>query len=245
MRKTLFLALVVASAAAHAQLSISLGIRETGTSAAIGANGGTSGGIEWVNLDGQTLNLDGTWQQFTFNFGTDALTAFAGASANGALDGTKGTIEHIRIRNTGGIDQAITVWLDDVTNTEATGNSVNFGDFESYAAGQEVMFQDPGFSGSTSANIVAGSTAGVDDTMAATGNNSYRADFTFVDNSTTRWVRWTTFGATNLPNPTIDFSQGNSVSFMMKGEAVPEPATMTLIGAGLAGWALRRKKKKA
>ena len=242
MRKILVIAAVATCASAFAQLEISIGIRETGTTEPIGGNGGTSGGIEWINLDGQTLNLDGTWQTFTFNFGTDSVTAFAGATADGALTGTKGTLEHIRIRNAGGIDQAITVWVDDVTNTEATGNSVNFGDFENFVAGDEVMFQEPGFSGSTSGNIVTGSSAGVDDTMAATGNNSYRADFTFVDGDPTRWVRWTTFGANNLLNPAIDFSQGNSLSFSMKGEAVPEPATMTLLGLGALA-AFRRKKR--
>jgi len=43
-------------------LQISLGIRETGSDPnsfpGIGANGGSSGGIEWVNLDGQTLVAD-------------------------------------------------------------------------------------------------------------------------------------------------------------------------------------------
>ena len=35
------------------------GVRETGTSAAIGADGGSTGGIEWVNLDGQSIIADG------------------------------------------------------------------------------------------------------------------------------------------------------------------------------------------
>ena len=61
--------------AANAQtFAISLGIRETNTAAPIGGDGGTANGIEFVNLDGQTLTLDGTWQTFTFNFGTDSVT---------------------------------------------------------------------------------------------------------------------------------------------------------------------------
>ncbi|MBK9120506.1 MAG: hypothetical protein IPM18_13045 [Phycisphaerales bacterium] len=58
-------------------LQISLAIRETGTAAGIGENGGTAGGIEFVNLDGQTLYLDGTWQQFSWHLPTATLTAFA------------------------------------------------------------------------------------------------------------------------------------------------------------------------
>src|SRR5262245_45422872 len=59
--------------------SVSIGVRETGTSAAIGADGGTSGSIEWVNLDGQSIIADGLWHQYTWNFGTDPITAFAGS----------------------------------------------------------------------------------------------------------------------------------------------------------------------
>jgi len=63
--------------------SISIGVRETGTSAAIGDDGGTTGGIEWVNLDGQSIIADGLWHQYTWNFGTDPVTNFSGG--NGVL----------------------------------------------------------------------------------------------------------------------------------------------------------------
>lgn len=243
MRKTLFLALVAVAGVSNAQLAISIGIRETNTSAAIGSNGGTSlsqggsAGIEWVNLDGQNLNIDGTWQTFTFNFQADALTAFAGGTADGAYTGTRGTLESIRITNTNGAQGPMSLWVDDVTNTTAAG-SVNFGDFESFAAGDVAMFQAPGFSGSTN-GIAAGSTAQVDDTVSASGSNSYRGDFEFESNG---YIRWTTFNTANLPNPAIDFSDGSSLTFQMR--AVPEPATMTLLGLGLAGLALKKRKRK-
>ena len=102
-------------------MKISLGIRETNNvpPPAIFSNAGTVNGIEWVNLDGQTLVADGTWQLFTFTPATDALTAFAGATANGVL--TPGievaTLEHIRILNSDGITAPIRLWVDDVTNT--------------------------------------------------------------------------------------------------------------------------------
>ena len=82
--------------------SISIGVRETGTSAAIGDDGGSTGGIEWVNLDGQSIIADGLWHQYTWNFGTDPITNFSGG--NGVLSSAtmKGTLENIRILNSGG-----------------------------------------------------------------------------------------------------------------------------------------------
>ena len=73
--------LAFSAVAANAQLAISIGIRETeaggGTvGVPIGGNGGSAGGIEFVNLDGQTLPLDGNFHTFTFNFQNDPLTAF-------------------------------------------------------------------------------------------------------------------------------------------------------------------------
>jgi hypothetical protein len=243
MRKTALLVVLAVAGAANAQMAISIGIRETGTTAGIGANGGTANGIEWVNLDGQTLNFDGTWQTFTFNFQNDPLTGFAGTTANGLYDGTRGVLENIRIRNTGGMTGAQTIWLDSITSTDATGSSTLFGGFEGHASGTEVMFQEPSFSGSTASNVAAGSTAGVDNSVFDTGSASYKLDFEFVDNVNTRWIRLTTNSTAIQPNPTIDFANGSSLTFRMKaGDPVPEP--MTMIGLGLGAAALLRKKRK-
>ena len=108
------------------------------------------------------------------------------------------------------------------------------------------MFQEPGFSGSTSGNILAGSTAGVTDDMALSGNQSYRADFQFIDNDSSRWLRFTTFGAANLPNPAIRTVEPDAaaptVSFALKAVVIPEPATMGLmLMASVAMVATRRR----
>lgn len=235
-RLSLFLGL---AATIHAQgtVQISIGIRETeaggGSFSAIGADGGSAGGIEFVNRDAQTLVLDGTWQQFTFNITTDPLVGFAGTTANGVLDGTFGVLEHLRVLNAAGITEPITIWIDDVTNTTQTGGPTNFGTFESYATGTEVMFQEPSFSGSTSANLVAGSTAGVDNRVASR-TSSYRFAFQFVDGTTTRWVRLTTFNATNQRNPLIRFDDQSVVTFWLRGGTCQEDVGSQGPGAAIA-----------
>src|SRR5207237_625789 len=77
-------------------------------------------------------------------------------------------------------------------------------DFEGYNDNAIVIFNTPRASGSTSANLktspdIAGVTHAVDGVTAA----CYRLNWEFIDNSTTRWLRATTFAAANLPNPTI------------------------------------------
>ncbi|MBV6491310.1 MAG: PEP-CTERM sorting domain-containing protein [Fimbriimonadaceae bacterium] len=244
MNRTLgTLALAALAAASMSQgLMISFGTRETGTSAAIGENGGTSGGIEWVNLDGQTLHTNSTWQLFTFTMATDPLTAFAGTTANGVLDGVAGTIENIRIKNTN-ISNPIRLWIDDVTDTLNGTDVYNFGTFEGYADGQEVMFQEPNFSGSTASHLVAGGTAKVDNSVSHTGNASYRLDYQYIDGTAARWLRLTTHPTTQpQAAPTIRYDQSSVVSFWMKAEVVPEPSSMIALGLGAAALLRRRRK---
>ena len=139
--------------------SISIGVRETGTSAAIGADGGTTGGIEWVNLDGQSIIADGLWHQYTWNFGTDPVTNFSGG--NGVLSSAtmKGTLENIRILNSGGNSGgAINLRVDDIVNTVG-GVPMTVAGFETsegfFATGvdaldsSQAMFREPIFSSTT------------------------------------------------------------------------------------------------
>lgn len=241
------LALVVPAMAVPPNLFISLGIRETGSTAAIGDNGGSSGGIEWVDLDNQQLVLDGTWQTFSFDLANLPLTPFAGGTANGILDGSAGTIEHIRIKS-GGNTNIIRLWIDDVADTiDPVGPpppvTTTFGTFEGFALDSEVMFQEPEFSGST-----AGFVAPVPLTYSRTvfdqafsGSASQKVEWRFENGNLTNWVRLTTFGTGGLlqPNPTIRFDQSSVVSFKMLG--IPEPGTLSLLGLS-AVVALRRRR---
>jgi hypothetical protein len=235
---------LAASAAQAASVAISIGIRETGNVQPKFANGGSTGGIEWVNRDGQNLNLDGTWQLFTFTPNADALLAFAGASANSVLDTDWGVLEHIRILNNQGVTQPIRLWIDNVTNTDVAGSAIE--GFENFAIGDEVMFQEPSFSGSTSANLVVGSTSDVTDSMAFAGSQSYQVDAQFVDGTPTRWIRLTTFGTPNVPNPAVHLREPGgpnpTISFYMKGVAIPEPATLALAGLALVGMVAARRR---
>jgi len=243
------LSTVVAIPLQAASIAISIGIRETqaggGSSGGpIFANGGSSGGIEFVNRDGQMLVADGTWQQFTFTPATDTLTAFAGATANSLLDGEWGTLEMIRALNVDGITQPIRLWVDNVTNTTSAGATVE--GFESFAAGTEVMFQEPRFSGSTASQLaLTPNTSAVTSTMAYAGANSYQMDYQYLG-ATTNWVRLTTFNTTNVPNPAIRLAEPGApaptISFYAKAVVVPEPSAAALALLAAVGLCLGKRR---
>lgn len=235
------LALVcVCGAAGHAaaqSIAVSIGVRETGSVAGLGQDGGTSGGIEWVNRDANIIALDGSWQQVSFNLSNAQLLAFAGISANSLWDGTRGVLEHLRVRNTDGLTAPLRLHIDDLVLTGP--GQPNFTDgWEAAALGAEHIFRDPGFSGSTTANLVAGSSSAVSAAAARTGVQSYEMNLQFVDADPTRWARVQTFDTVTGGNPTVDF--GGTVSFWIRGEVVPAPGAL-LVLAG-AGGLLRRRR---
>lgn len=224
---------------------ISIGVRETGFAGSnvgtIGGNGGATGGIEFINLDGQSLPLDGQWHTFTFNLTTDPVTGFAGTSANSVLEGLYGTFEHVRVKNSSGVTVPITLLFDDFVDTTTTTGPVTITDFEGYGQNSPVMFWQAGFSGSTSGNVLAGSTSGVEQTLSV-GSDVLRQDFQFVDNSPTRWVRFTTYNRTAVGNPVIRFDDNSVVTFRMLaltesaadlGSQGPGTATAAMHGSGL------------
>ncbi|MDM8008573.1 MAG: hypothetical protein QUV05_20740 [Phycisphaerae bacterium] len=240
-------ALVSALTAEGASLQLSIGIRETNSAGTIFGDGGSSGGIEWVNRDGQTLIADGTWQLFTFTPATDPLLAFAGTTANSMLEPGHewAVLEHIRILNDMGVTDPVRLWIDDVTNTVASGPVVQ--DFEAAALDAEVMFQEPGFSGSTASNLLPGSMTAVSNSMANSGSQSLQTDFQFVDGTPTRWVRLTTFGTPNQPNPRVRIIEPGAptptISFYAKAMVIPEPGSL-LLACGLSLAVVYRRPRR-
>jgi hypothetical protein len=227
VRATVILAAAVlplfASNTQAQSLAISIGVRETGSTAAIGADGTATGTIEWINLDNQYLVPDGTWQTFTWNFGTDPVVGFTG-DGNLSTANNRGVLENLRIMNKGQIGDEIAIWIDDIVNT-AGGTPTTISDFDSATVGASVVFRRAGLSGSTSANVVPNDTVGVSTEQFSSGAQSLKLKFQFTDNLASRWARVTTGTATGAQqiNPTIDFTSGNSLSMKLRMEIV-EPA---------------------
>ena len=103
-------------------LKVGLGIRETGTTAAYGADGGLTGALEWVGvtnvvsgnpIPNRQVNAS-NWTTITFNIPFEPQWAFTG---DGKVDqsGAKGVLEHLVLAGAGGTGAYVT-WLDDVQN---------------------------------------------------------------------------------------------------------------------------------
>lgn len=243
----------LAAGTARADLAISIGVRETaaggGADVGIGNNGGISGGIEFIDMDGQFLPLDGNWHQFSFNLSTananGLVTAFAGTTANSILEGGYGVLECIRIRNIDSFGAPISMWIDEVANTVTAAplppSTTTFGDYEAQAVGTEHIFQEPRFSGSTAGFLeLAPDTSGVVDDVAFAGNHSYKLQWDWVNPPADgQWVRLTTFGTVTGLNPLIRFDQNSVLTFSLR--AVPEPTSLALLGFG--GMAVLRRRR--
>lgn len=106
-----------------AALGFSLAVRETGTNAAIGANGGITGGIEFVGSTtgapptplASNVFAPGAWHTLIFDFQADPIKAFAGATADGVLSSPtmKGVIDALTIRSPG-VAGPWTLYIDDI-----------------------------------------------------------------------------------------------------------------------------------
>jgi hypothetical protein len=98
-------------------LKVGLGLRETGTTAEIGANGGTSGAIEFVGVPSKNSGTPvpsrtvsaGSWQTLEFNLRSEPVVAFTG---DGVLANGKGTLEHLALVPAGGLG-VYNIYLDD------------------------------------------------------------------------------------------------------------------------------------
>lgn len=87
---------------------ITLGVRETNTTAPIGGNGGATGSIEWIGATsvdtgnvrpiGKLITAKDQWVEVVFNIPVEPVLPFAGPAgnpANGVLDVPRGTLENL------------------------------------------------------------------------------------------------------------------------------------------------------
>jgi hypothetical protein len=114
---------------------LTLGVRETRTTAACAGNGGTSGGIEWIGATsaqgnnapvGKLVNQKDQWVTVKFDASCDPIRAFAGATANGQLDTERGTLEQLAFTPTDPANLGpYIVYIDDVETYVPTPGDVD------------------------------------------------------------------------------------------------------------------------
>ncbi len=110
-------------------IKIGLGIRETGTTAAYGANGGTTGSIEWVGVTNvvssapipNRLIAANTLTTVNFNIPFEPQEAFTGDGFV-SQNNVKGVMEHIIIKGEGGTG-AYVVYFDDFQVVASNNNA--------------------------------------------------------------------------------------------------------------------------
>ncbi len=256
--------LMAVPALAVPTLELALGVRETNQTGNIGDFMPNAGGqIELFNFRQQTLVLDGTWQQFTFDVSVASVSVPPGSptiTGDGIITADRGLLENIMIYSTG-YSLPVKLWIDEVRNIYDPAGPVGvqnklistFADDVTnpgnpYPDGKEVMFQEPGFSGSnigfdgTGPNI-----SGIDNSVGYDDSISLKGEFKFANDSSTNRIRLTTYlaGAIVEQNPLIAEAGGptaaytsSTVTFWMMG--IPEPATLALLALG--GLAVLRRR---
>lgn len=240
-------------------IDVYLSIREAPQAlpVAVGDPGSTAGavGLEFVDRGVQQLVLDGTWQQFSWNLSNSSLieTWLSLGGTLNALDGYSGILDALVFEASG--PQPLTIWLDDMESSiDPTGfpppSNIVMQNWEGFATDAEVAFQEPRFSGSTSALLnPAINYSGVDNTVAHSGTGSYqmRADIKFSNATFGYGIRYTTFGAGGIidPNPQIAVADlinydSSTMSIWLRGLPVPEPTSLALLALG--GLAILRRR---
>lgn len=270
----LVLVIAMPAVAQTPTLKISLGTREpTNLTLITGAPGGfhagnPAGGIEWFNKDQQTLVLDGTWQQFTFDLSAAGISAVS-FTGDGLISADKAALEHLRImRPKGAGATSVELWIDKIQMTQdPTGlppaSTVTCSTFDGvagnggvpYAAGAKVMFRDPSFSGSTSGmiNAAAGvpNVTGIDTTTGQDDSYSLKAQWKWLYTNPvyqdSPWLRLSSYYTTTVKEviPIVAEAGGPSASYTSSSvkiwlKGVPEPASLSLLALG--GLALLRRR---
>ncbi|GBC91698.1 hypothetical protein HRbin15_00153 [bacterium HR15] len=100
---------------------LTLGVRETGSTADCGLNGGTTSGIEWIGATsgyppiGKLVDQKDQWVRVVFDIPNEPIVGFAGTTANGRLDTQTGTLEHLAFTPVDpSLTDIYTVYLDDI-----------------------------------------------------------------------------------------------------------------------------------
>ena len=109
-------------------LKIGVGVRETGSTGAYGANGGTTGTIEWAAVTNVVSGAPipsksiaaNTWTTVDVNIPFEGQAAFTG---DGVISSGKGVLEHLALRGEGGTG-VYTVYFDDFAVVEP--NTLNY-----------------------------------------------------------------------------------------------------------------------
>ena len=203
--------------AGNGDILICIGVRETGDTGPLGSPGSSSGEIEWIGAastangapQGLALSPSGSWQTITFDPATDPILGFTG---DGVITASRGTLEHLAVAvNAGSAARSsgqYFLYIDNVVNVGAdAGADFVIAYFEGYAAGDEVLFQEPTYSGSTAQHLTPLPSAS--EVTGAYGNPGQAELLTwfFRDTTDQRWARITTFGALNTPSPIIDLTK--------------------------------------
>ncbi|MHC4673100.1 MAG: hypothetical protein ACYTBZ_11490, partial [Planctomycetota bacterium] len=222
----------VVGSGTNSGLLLALGIRENLalTGPALSDGGTTGSSIEWLGATGtvggppqgtKQITPGWDWQLITFDPINDPKLAYTDwGGADGNLDGTFGVLEHLAITaDPANLDTGpYTMYIDKVFNDSTTA------DFETYTAGQQVMFQEPSFSGSTDQNLQsAPDVSAIDDSYGDNSAKSVRIEFQFVDEGTDMWLRLTTLNAPDgRPNPQINLTQPITMKILL-----PPPLSCT------------------
>lgn len=149
-----------------------------------------------------------------------------------ALPGQWGTLESINfviddLRDTGPYD----LYIDSLQN-----GATVFQTFETAPAGTtDYGFRVPGFSSTTSGNLLATPNVGtVANGAADTGSKSFHVQFQWSGTNSTRWLRLTTSGA---GNPQVDLNDPISIRFLLLpvGTSLPTAPPAPLLSVSQSG----------
>ncbi len=202
----------------NGDILICIGIRETNDGGPLGTPGGSTGEIEWVGADsdltgapqGVAISPSNSWQTLTFDPVAGPIWGFTG---DDAITAARGTLEHLAVsvdstspgRSTG----SYRMYVDNVINVGADEGGEDFVicDFEGYGLEDEVLFQEPTFSGSTAGDLsYPPSYSGVADAFGNPGQAELLRWF-WKDTTEERWARITTSSVGSVAAPIIDLTK--------------------------------------